>query len=74
MIWECYIKGTALSLPKLIRKKGSVILAKRRKYEDQKHIPVARAEDIQYTDPFNEDDWEAQTRMKAADVRAQKKK
>ncbi|HSU80361.1 MAG TPA: hypothetical protein VLK78_08080 [Candidatus Angelobacter sp.] len=49
-------------------------MAKRRKYEDQKHIPVARAEDIQYTDPFNEDDWEAQARMKAADVRAQKKK
>jgi hypothetical protein len=62
------------ALPKNNSEKESVTLAKRRKYEGQKHIPIARAEDIQYTDPFDEDDWEAQSRMKAADIRAQKKK
>jgi hypothetical protein len=61
-------------LPKNNSEKESVTLAKRRKYEGQKHIPIARAEDIHYTDPFDEDDWEAQARMKAADFRAQKKK
>ena len=39
---------------------------------DQNHIPIAKNEDMRYTDPFDEDDWEAQERMKAADIRAQK--
>ncbi len=40
--------------------------------EDQTNVGIARNEDIHYTDPFDTDDWEAQERMKAADIRAQK--
>jgi hypothetical protein len=40
--------------------------------DDQVHVPIAKNEDMHYTDPFDEDDWEAQERMKAADIRAQK--
>lgn len=40
--------------------------------KDQTKEGIARNEDIRYTDPFDEDDWEAQERMKEADRRAQK--
>lgn len=49
-------------------------MVKRRNYDQKKEIPIARAEDMHYTDPFDEDDWEAQARMKAADHRATKNK
>lgn len=39
---------------------------------DQVHVPIAKSEDIHYTVPFNEDDWEARERMIEADKRAQK--
>ncbi|WP_155994988.1 YfhD family protein [Tuberibacillus calidus] len=49
--------------------------AKKRKKnnnEDQ-DLPIARAQDIRYSLPLDEDDWEARARMEAADHRAQKK-
>lgn len=39
---------------------------------EQQDIPIARAQDIRYSLPLDEDDWEARERMEAADHRAQK--
>jgi hypothetical protein len=40
--------------------------------DEQKEVPIARAQDIRYSLPLDEDDWEARARMEAADHRAQK--
>ncbi|MGV3487334.1 MAG: hypothetical protein ACO1OC_01945 [Tuberibacillus sp.] len=40
--------------------------------DEQKELPIARAQDIRYSLPLDEDDWEARARMEAADHRAQK--
>jgi len=49
--------------------------AKKRKTNKNvdQELPIARAQDIRYSLPLDEDDWEARARMEAADHRAQKK-
>ncbi|MFC4619281.1 hypothetical protein ACFO4N_11205 [Camelliibacillus cellulosilyticus] len=45
---------------------------KRREAETPEQLPIAKAEDIHYTVPLDEEDWEARKRMEAADHRADK--
>ena len=45
---------------------------KKQNQNEQKEMPIARAQDIRYSLPLDEDDWEARERMEAADHRAQK--
>lgn len=46
--------------------------AKKKASNEEKKIPIARSQDIHYSLPLDEDDWEARSRMEAADHRAQK--
>ena len=49
-------------------------MAKKKKQNHQtEEEPIARAADIRYNRPLDEDDWEARERMEAAEHRAMKK-
>ncbi|GGE45469.1 hypothetical protein GCM10011391_25350 [Pullulanibacillus camelliae] len=50
-------------------------MAKKKKQHDQEKeaVPIARAADMRYGLPLDEDDWEARERMEAAEHRAMKK-
>ena len=45
---------------------------KKQQDRNEEKMPIARAQDIRYSLPLDEDDWEARARMEAADHRAQK--